>query len=85
MQRGVATFNFILPLVPLLGLTINCKTTCERRFEMENFSFKKANGDYRIVRGESDDFLEWPARATIVLMLSLVILFVILSACVEQA
>ena len=52
---------------------------------MENFSFKKANGDYRIVRGESDDFLEWPARATIVLMLSLVILFVILSACVEQA
>ena len=48
---------------------------------MENFSFKKANGDYRIMRGEFDDFLEWPTRATIVLMLSLVIL----SACVEQA
>ena len=30
------------------------------RFEMENFSFKKANGDYRILLGEFDDFLEWP-------------------------
>ena len=39
---------------------------------MENFSFNLVA--VFVVHGEFDDFLEWPAGVTIVLMLSLVIL-----------